>query len=112
VIAIGLNHLDHAIEAGLAAPQAPVVFAKYVTSLTGPVTGVVLPDGSVDGEVEVVAVIGRDARRVPVGRAWEFAPGLTVGQDISERELQRSGPALQFGLASRSRGSLPPDRCW
>src|SRR5713226_6599721 len=61
VFAIGLNYLDHAIESGFAAPPLPVVFAKYVTSLTGPVTDVVLPDGSVDWEVEVVAVIARAA---------------------------------------------------
>jgi 2-keto-4-pentenoate hydratase/2-oxohepta-3-ene-1,7-dioic acid hydratase in catechol pathway len=107
VFAIGLNYVDHAIESGLAAPKAPVVFAKYVTSLTGPVTDVVLPDGSVDWEVEVVAVIGRVARRVPVERAWECVAGLMVGQDISERQLQHSGPAPQFGLAKSFPGFSP-----
>jgi 2-keto-4-pentenoate hydratase/2-oxohepta-3-ene-1,7-dioic acid hydratase in catechol pathway len=107
VFAIGLNYADHAIESGFAAPQAPIVFAKYVTSLTGPVTDVELPEGSVDWEVEVVAVIGRAARRVRVERAWEFVAGLMVGQDISERQLQHSGPAPQFGLAKSFPGFSP-----
>jgi 2-keto-4-pentenoate hydratase/2-oxohepta-3-ene-1,7-dioic acid hydratase in catechol pathway len=107
VFGIGLNYVDHAIEAGLETPQAPIVFTKYVTSLTGPFTDVVLPNGSVDWEVEVVAVIGRNARSVPVERAWEFVAGLTVGQDISERELQNSGPVPQFGLAKSFPGFSP-----
>jgi 2-keto-4-pentenoate hydratase/2-oxohepta-3-ene-1,7-dioic acid hydratase in catechol pathway len=107
VFAIGLNYVDHATESGFAAPKAPVVFAKYMTSLTGPVTDVVLPDGSVDWEVEVVAVIGRVARHVAVQRAWEFVAGLMVGQDISERQLQGSGPAPQFGLAKSFPGFSP-----
>ena len=76
-----------------------MVFTKYVSSFSGPATEVVLPSGSVDWEVEVVAVIGKTARAVPSDRGWEYVAGLTVGQDLSDRALQRSGPAPQFGLA-------------
>ncbi len=112
VFAIGLNYLDHAAESGFEVPQAPVVFPKYVSSFSGPVTEVVLPEGSVDWEVEVVAVIGKTARAVPAARGWEYVAGLTVGQDLSERVLQRSGPASQFGLAKSFPGSLRQDRPW
>src|SRR4051812_243235 len=37
VFAIGLNYRDHAAEAGLDLPEAPVVFTKFVSSFTGPV---------------------------------------------------------------------------
>ncbi len=107
VFAIGLNYLDHAAESGLQAPEAPVVFGKWVSSFSGAVSEVVLPDGSVDWEVEVVAVIGRTARAVPVERGWEYVAGLSVGQDLSERVLQRSGPAPQFGLAKSYPGFSP-----
>ena len=107
VFAIGLNYLDHAAESGFEAPTHPVVFPKYVSSFSGPVSEVVLPDGSVDWEVEVVAVIGRTARNVPVKHGWEYVAGLTAGQDISERALQRSGPAPQFGLAKSFPGFSP-----
>jgi len=57
--------------------------------------------------VEVVAVVGRTARNVPVELGWEYIAGLTAGQDISERALQRSGPAPQFGLAKSFPGFSP-----
>jgi 2,4-didehydro-3-deoxy-L-rhamnonate hydrolase len=107
VFAIGLNYLDHASESGFEAPELPVVFPKFVSSFAGPVTEVVLPEGSVDWEVEVVAVIGKTARSVPVERGWEYVAGLTAGQDLSERVLQRSGPAPQFGLAKSFPGFSP-----
>jgi 2-keto-4-pentenoate hydratase/2-oxohepta-3-ene-1,7-dioic acid hydratase in catechol pathway len=107
VFGIGLNYLDHAAESGAPAPEVPVVFTKYVSSFAGPVGEVVLPDGSVDWEVEVVAVIGRTARNVPRERAWAHVAGLTVGQDLSERVLQRRGPSPQFGLAKSHPGFSP-----
>ncbi len=107
VFAIGLNYASHAAESGLASPDAPVVFTKWPSSLSGPVSEVVLPAGSVDWEVEIVAVIAVRAWRVAVGEAWSVVAGLTVGQDLSERDLQRSGPAPQFGLAKSHPGFSP-----
>ena len=107
VFAIGINYVDHAAESGHDVPTSPLVFTKYVSSFSGPVSTVVLPPGSVDWEVEVVAVIGRTARQVPVARAWEHVAGLTVGQDLSERQLQRRGPAPQFGLGKSYPGFSP-----
>lgn len=111
VFAIGLNYSDHAAEAGMAIPLAPVVFSKFQSSLAGAVSTVELPAGSVDWEVEVVAVIGAIADSVPAERAWEHVAGLSVGQDLSERELQRSGPAPQFSLAKSYRGFAPVGPC-
>ncbi len=107
VFAIGLNYTDHAAESGFEVPTLPVVFPKYVSSFSGPVSEVALPEGTVDWEVEVVAVVGRTARNVPVERGWEYVAGLTAGQDLSERTLQRSGPAPQFGLAKSFPGFSP-----
>jgi 2,4-diketo-3-deoxy-L-fuconate hydrolase len=107
VFAIGLNYVDHAAESGFAAPEVPVVFTKFVSSFSGPVSRVELPVGSVDWEVEVVAVIGRTARMVPTEQAWDHVAGLTVGQDLSERDLQRSGPVPQFGMAKSFPGFSP-----
>jgi 2,4-diketo-3-deoxy-L-fuconate hydrolase len=107
VFAVALNYTDHAAEAGIQVPEAPLVFVKYLSSLSGPVTEVVLPPGSVDWEVELVAVIGTTARNVPATAAWKHVAGLTVGQDLSERELQRSGPVPQFGLAKSFPGFSP-----
>jgi 2-keto-4-pentenoate hydratase/2-oxohepta-3-ene-1,7-dioic acid hydratase in catechol pathway len=83
------------------------VFTKYVTSLTGPTGEINLPPGSVDWEVELVVVVGRRAHRVAAERGWDHVAGVSVGQDISERDLQRVGPAPQFSLAKSYPGFGP-----
>jgi 2,4-diketo-3-deoxy-L-fuconate hydrolase len=107
VFGIGLNYVDHASESGFETPAQPLVFTKFPSSISGPVSDVVLPAGSVDWEVELVAVIGTTARGVPVERGWDHVAGLTLGQDISERDLQRTGPAPQFNLAKSFAGFSP-----
>ena len=98
VFAIGLNYRDHAEEANFAAPETPAVFTKFVTCLTGPYGELPLPSEHVDWEVELVAVIGARAWRVPADDGWSYVAGLSVGQDYSERAVQLSGPAPQFSL--------------
>ncbi|MBV2354026.1 fumarylacetoacetate hydrolase family protein [Streptomyces sp. J2-1] len=109
VFAIGINYAEHAAESRFDRPDRfPPVFTKFRSSLSGPVTTVRLPDGGrTDWEVELVVVVGRTARNVPAARAWEYVAGLTVGQDLSERELQLSGPAPQFSLGKSYPGFAP-----
>ncbi|WP_214370655.1 fumarylacetoacetate hydrolase family protein [Pseudonocardia sp. H11422] len=108
VFAIGLNYREHAEEAGLDLPERPMVFTKFPAAVTGPYDDIMLPPGSVDFEVELVAVIGRRAEHVPVDEAWQYVAGLTVGQDLSERELQTAGPApAQFSMGKSFTGFAP-----
>jgi 2-keto-4-pentenoate hydratase/2-oxohepta-3-ene-1,7-dioic acid hydratase in catechol pathway len=107
VFAIGLNYRDHAAESGFDIPDEPVVFTKYVSSFTGPAGSIRLSNGGVDWEVELVAVIGREARDVSADAAWEVVAGLTIGQDISDRTQQFSTPAAQFGLSKSHCGYSP-----
>lgn len=108
IFAIGINYRDHMEEAGLSEPQAPFVFTKFPASIAGPYDTIELPDGSVDWEVELVAVIGRQARCVDEEEAWGYVAGLTVGQDLSERQLQLSGPPpQQFNLGKSYAGFTP-----
>jgi 2,4-diketo-3-deoxy-L-fuconate hydrolase len=107
VFAIGLNYRAHASEAQVEAPPTPSVFTKFPTSLTGHECPVALPAGSVDWEVELVAVIGRRCDFVGVDDAWDHIAGLTVGQDLSERQLQLAGSAPQFSLGKSYRGFAP-----
>ena len=58
-----------------------------------------LPSASVDWEVELVAVIGVGGRDIAQSQAWSCVAGLTLGQDLSERDEQRRGPAPQFSMA-------------
>lgn len=107
--AVGLNYHEHINEIGLTTPEGmPAIFTKFASSITGPVTEVTLPPGGhTDWEVELVAVIGRRAFRVPEADAWSHVAGLTVGQDISERIVQMQGPAPQFSLGKSYPGFSP-----
>src|SRR5690606_5460873 len=107
VFAIGLNYRSHAAEADLAAPEHPPTFTKFPSSLAGPVGDLVLPEGTVDWEVELVAVIGAEARQVAPERGWSHVAGLAAGQDFSERRLQTAGPAPQFSLGKSHPGFGP-----
>lgn len=107
VFAIALNYPPHAAEAGFTPPDEPLVFTKFPACITGPRTTVVLPQGKVDWEAELVAVIGRDTYRVSEDRSWEAVAGLMVGQDLSERVTQLKGRPAQFSLGKSFQGFGP-----
>ncbi|MFG2946380.1 fumarylacetoacetate hydrolase family protein [Streptomyces adustus] len=107
VFAVALNYRPHAAEAGHVAPEIPLLFTKFPSCITGPHAEVELPDGNVDWELEMVAVIGRACHRVPAAGAWEVVAGLTVGQDLSERRLQLTGKPAQFSLGKSYPGFGP-----
>ncbi|WP_410597286.1 fumarylacetoacetate hydrolase family protein [Amycolatopsis sp. lyj-23] len=107
VFGVGLNYRDHAAEAGLGLPDSPAVFTKFPSCLTGPSGEVALTGSAVDWEVELVAVIGREARNVPAERGWDHVAGLTAGQDLSDRTVQLAGPVPQFSLGKSAPGFGP-----
>jgi len=108
VFAIALNYAPHAAEAGYTAPDQPLVFTKFASCLTGPVSTVALPAGGhTDWEIEVVAVVGRGGRDIPEADAWANLAGVTLGQDLSERVLQLAGRPAQFSLGKSHAGFGP-----
>jgi 2-keto-4-pentenoate hydratase/2-oxohepta-3-ene-1,7-dioic acid hydratase in catechol pathway len=107
VFAIGLNYAPHAAEAGFTPPGQPMVFTKFPSCIVGPVAEVALPEGNVDWEIEVVAVVGRGGFRIPREQAWDALAGLTIGQDLSERVAQLAGTPPQFSLAKSHPGFGP-----
>jgi len=90
IVAVGLNYNDHAIEAGLKIPGAPLCFAKFTSSLSGPFDPIQLPaeDSQVDFEGELGVIIGRKARRVAEGDAMRYVAGYVVFNDVSARKWQ------------------------
>ena len=98
IFAIGLNYKDHADEAGLTYPDDLVVFTKFASSLAGPHVTVELPSEYVDYETELVVVLGKSAHMADEQEARAAIAGFSVGQDYSERNVQRRGPAPQFSL--------------
>jgi 2-keto-4-pentenoate hydratase/2-oxohepta-3-ene-1,7-dioic acid hydratase in catechol pathway len=108
VFAIALNYAPHAAEAGYTAPDQPLVFTKFPSCLTGPVSVVALPPGGhTDWEIEVVAVVGRGGRNIAEADAWAALAGVTLGQDLSERLTQLAGRPAQFSLGKSFAGFGP-----
>lgn len=108
IFAVGFNYRSHAQEFGTTVDDGlPPVFTKFASSITGPFGSVVLPEGSVDWEVELVAVIGIRAWQVDEVHAWRHVAGLTVGQDLSERQTQLRGGTPQFSLGKSYPGFAP-----
>ncbi|QCQ16257.1 fumarylacetoacetate hydrolase family protein [Microbacterium sp. RG1] len=101
VVAIGRNYRAHAEELGNDVPAEPLMFLKPNTAVIGPGDVIVRPTQSerVDFEGELVVVIGRIAKNVPVEKALDVVFGYTVGNDVTARDLQRSD-----GQWSRAKG--------
>ncbi|MEI6701115.1 MAG: fumarylacetoacetate hydrolase family protein [Actinomycetota bacterium] len=105
-MAIGVNYADHAAEMDIELAAEPVTFAKFPTSLAGPNELVTLPSSTVDWEIELVLVMGRDAFRLSIDEAWDAVAGLTIGQDLSDRVVQFAA-GRQFSLGKSSPGFGP-----
>ena len=90
IVCIGLNYTDHAHEVGLPLPAEPLLFLKATSAITGPGDAIVRPRDAVklDYEVELGAVIGRDARNVTEAAALGHVAAYCVVDDVSERAFQ------------------------
>lgn len=91
VVAIGLNYLDHIRETNLEMPTAPLIFAKFPSSVIGPSEPIVIDSDltqRVDWEIELAVVIGSRARGVSPERALDHVFGYTIANDVSARDLQ------------------------
>jgi len=90
LVCIGLNYTDHAHEVGLALPTEPLVFIKANSAINGPGDAIIRPRGAIklDYEVELGAVIGRDARNVTEADAMKHVAAFCIVDDVSERAFQ------------------------
>jgi 2-keto-4-pentenoate hydratase/2-oxohepta-3-ene-1,7-dioic acid hydratase in catechol pathway len=108
VIAVGLNYRSHL---GTRAPATePGLFAKYPSSIVGPGAAIVYPRDAknLHYEGEMVIVIGRRASNVPVAEAGAYIFGVTVGNDVSERDWQSNDLQWFRGKATDTFGPLGP----
>ena len=98
IMCLGINYSDHAEEAGKFSKEAfggerpyTIYFAKRCSEAIGP--GAVIPSypgyvDSLDYEVELGVVLGKDAKNVKPADALKYVFGYTVFNDISARNLQ------------------------
>jgi 2-keto-4-pentenoate hydratase/2-oxohepta-3-ene-1,7-dioic acid hydratase in catechol pathway len=110
VLGVGWNYPEHAAEMGGRTRDAPVVFSKLVTALTGPAAPVRRPSYTeeLDYEGELAVVIGRTARDVPRARALEHVFGYAVMNDITARDRQRDEPQWVRAKGGDGFGPLGP----
>jgi 2-keto-4-pentenoate hydratase/2-oxohepta-3-ene-1,7-dioic acid hydratase in catechol pathway len=116
IIGIGLNYRAHAAESKKPVPTSPLYFFKPTTAIISPGDSIVYPAQSqmVHHEGELVAVIGKRARRVSEDEALGYVLGYTCGNDVTARDIQNAeghnshaksfdtffptGPAIVTGL--------------
>ena len=116
VIAVGLNYRSHldmaARDLGTSdeVAQYPGLFAKYPTSIVANGADIVKPADSenLQFEGEMVLVIGRTASNVSVEEAEDYIFGVTVGNDISERDWQAADLQWLRAKASDTFGPVGP----
>ncbi len=91
VLCVGRNYRAHAAELGNEVPTEPLMFHKPSSAVVGSGAPVVIPPGftRVDMESELVAVIGRRGRNIEREDGLNHVAGYTLGNDVSNRDLQR-----------------------
>src|SRR4026207_1374946 len=106
IVCIGLNYKDHAEEQGVDLPAAPLLFAKFTTSLIGPGEPIVTPSNVTKGGYEAAlgVVIGTTVRNVSRENALDAVAGYVVANDVSARDLQ-------FADGQWTRGEAPDTFC-
>lgn len=88
IVMLGANYRSHiagSTVSGGRSPSKPMLVAKSPSALTGPFDDVQRPGetDSLDYEVELVVVIGRSGRRIPVAQAREHIAGYMVANDVT-----------------------------
>ncbi len=111
-LGIGLNYRDHAEETGMPIPEVPIVFAKASSCVSGPNDPVLAPAAfkRMDYEVELAVVIGSRAKNVAKENALDYVAGYCIGNDVSERSLQKGGPGEW--IKAKSHDSFGPLGPW
>ena len=106
VLCMGVNYKDHqdeTIKAGVAYDKSKtnaIYFGKRLNRAVGPNE---LIDGhfeivdSLDYEVELAVVIGKDAKNVALEDVKDYVLGYTILNDISARNLQKKHQQWYFG---------------
>jgi 2,4-didehydro-3-deoxy-L-rhamnonate hydrolase len=106
IVCVGLNYSDHAEEQGAELPKAPLLFAKFPSSLIGPGEPIVIPPlvQQADYEAELGVVIGTTVRSVSKENALEAVRGYICANDVTARDLQ-------FGDGQWTRGKSVDTFC-
>ena len=96
VVCVGLNYAEHVAESksvtGNELPKFPVFFSKPPSTVIGPDDAIPWHGNvstSIDWEVELAVIIGREGRDVAEPSAMGYVFGYTVANDVTARDLQQ-----------------------
>src|SRR6476620_1481897 len=92
LMAVGLNYADHIAEMKRTPLGTPLIWFKAPTSLLPheATIEIAFPEHKTDFEVELAIVIGKPTKNATLESALDHVFGYTIGEDISDRELQSS----------------------
>jgi 2-keto-4-pentenoate hydratase/2-oxohepta-3-ene-1,7-dioic acid hydratase in catechol pathway len=110
IVAVGRNYAEHAAEFGNVVPTEPLLFFKPPSAVIGPGAPIVLPPQSerVEHEAELCLVIGKRCRNVSADEAWPYVLGVTCGNDVTARDIQRSDKQWTRGKGFDASAPLGP----
>lgn len=106
ILCMGVNYKDHqdeTIKAGVAYDKSKtnaIYFGKRLNRAVGPneyIDGHFHIVDSLDYEVELAIVIGKDAKNVALQDVKDYVLGYTILNDISARNLQKKHQQWYFG---------------
>jgi 2-keto-4-pentenoate hydratase/2-oxohepta-3-ene-1,7-dioic acid hydratase in catechol pathway len=100
IIMLGYNYKKHVAEVKQKTPESPVLFNKFNNTLNHHGGVINLPQKvakKFDYEVELVVVIGKEARNVSEADALSYVFGYATGNDFSARDLQFKTSQLLLG---------------
>jgi 2-keto-4-pentenoate hydratase/2-oxohepta-3-ene-1,7-dioic acid hydratase in catechol pathway len=98
---VGRTYAAHAAEHEAEVPKEPLLFFKPPSSAIGARAPIILTPQSkqVEHESEMAIVMGKRCRDVSPEHAWDYVLGVTCGNDVTARDLQR-----QDKLWTRAKG--------
>ena len=108
VLAVGLNYRSHIGDRPI--PDHIGLFAKYPTCIIAHETPIMMPSDATDlhYEGELVVVIGKMASKIKVADAPDYIFGVTAGNDVSERNWQKTDLQWLRAKGSDTFGPLGP----
>jgi 2-keto-4-pentenoate hydratase/2-oxohepta-3-ene-1,7-dioic acid hydratase in catechol pathway len=111
VLCVGLNYADHVSESKMEPPIFPTVFVRFNSNLVPHGAELIRPKVSemFDYEGELVAVIGKAGRAIPLHTALDHIAGYTIFNDGSIRDFQLRTNQWTIGKNFDNTGAMGPE---
>jgi 2-keto-4-pentenoate hydratase/2-oxohepta-3-ene-1,7-dioic acid hydratase in catechol pathway len=90
ILCLGKNYAAHAKEMLSDVPTTPIVFMKPSTAIITGSDKIIIPQISkeVHHEVELVVVVGKEAKNISAKNAYDYIAGYAIGLDMTLRDVQ------------------------